>query len=104
VVCKARLGAGELRTVGDKVCEMRGAPRPASIEELRTASECEPLTEMRGSAPTAECLAQWERTTPEPKAEATTVEQMATTVELNVAFLDESFAAPLAFAALALYA
>ena len=28
VVCEARLGAGELRTVGDKVCEMRGAPKP----------------------------------------------------------------------------
>ena len=30
VVCKAKLGAGELKTVGDKVCETRGAVKPAS--------------------------------------------------------------------------
>merc|ERR1719182_68690 len=59
VVCKAKFGAGELKTVGDKVCETRGAPKPASTAELRVASKCEPLTEMRGSAPTDVCLAQW---------------------------------------------
>merc|ERR1719235_1709390 len=64
VVCKARYGAGELETVGDKVCETRGAPKPSTISELRIASECKPVTEMRGSAPTQECLAQWG--TPEP--------------------------------------
>merc|ERR1719258_602236 len=68
VVCKAKFGAGELRTVGDKVCETRGAPKPSSTAELRVASKCEPLTEMRGSAPTAECLAQWG--TPAPIEEA----------------------------------
>merc|ERR550537_1518794 len=52
VVCKAKFGAGELQTVGDKVCETRGAPKPASTAELRIASQCEPMTEMRGSAPT----------------------------------------------------
>merc|ERR1719310_396971 len=64
VVCKAKFGAGDLKTVGDKVCETRGAPKPASVAELRVASTCEPVTEMRGSAPTAQCLAQWG--TPEP--------------------------------------
>jgi hypothetical protein len=93
VVCKAKYGAGELQTVGDKVCEMRGAPKPASTAELRIASECEPMTEMRGSAPTAECLAQWG--TPEPQEDE---------VKPEVAFLDESFAATFAFAALAIYA
>jgi hypothetical protein len=63
VVCKARFGAGELKIVGDKVCETRGAPKPAS-SELRLASKCEPVTEMRGSSPTAQCLDQWG--TPEP--------------------------------------
>jgi len=67
-VCKARYGAGELQAVGDKVCETRGAPKPAaSTPELRVASACEPVTEMRGSAPTAECLAQWG--TPAPSDE-----------------------------------
>merc|ERR1719472_497021 len=59
VVCKAKFGAGELQTVGDKVCETRGAPKPASTAELRVASKCEPFTEMRGSVPTEVCLAQW---------------------------------------------
>merc|ERR1719269_341938 len=70
VVCKAKFGAGELETVGDKVCETRGAPKPESAAELRVASTCEPVTEMRGSAPAAECLAQW-KTTPEPAEEET---------------------------------
>merc|ERR1719224_424474 len=69
VVCKAKFGAGELQTVGDKVCETRGAPKPASTAELRIASQCEPMKEMRGSAPTAQCLAQWG--TPEPVPEET---------------------------------
>merc|ERR1712118_629733 len=64
VVCKAKYGAGELQTVGDKVCEVRGAPKPENAAELRVASTCEPITEMRGSAPTEQCLAQWG--TPEP--------------------------------------
>ena len=59
VVCKAKYWAGELETVGDKVCETRGAPKPASTAELRVASSCEPMTEMRGSAPSAQCLVQW---------------------------------------------
>jgi hypothetical protein len=93
VVCKARLGAAPLEPVGDKVCEMRGAPKPASTAELglRIASECEPMTEMRGSAPTAECLSAWG--TPAPR-----------NTELPPLLLEESFAAALAFAALALYA
>merc|ERR1719262_1142561 len=53
VVCKAKHGAGALETVGDKVCETRGAKKPASTAELRVASACEPVTEMRGSAPAA---------------------------------------------------
>jgi hypothetical protein len=91
VRCKAKLGAGELKTVGDKVCEMRGAPKPNSTAELRVANECEPMTEMRGSAPTDECLAQWG--TPEPDQRW-----------YGVDWLQESFAAPLLVAALALYA
>jgi hypothetical protein len=89
VVCKAKLGAGELQTVGDKVCEMRGAPKPASTAELRIASDCEPMTEMRGSSPTAECLAQWR--TPE-------------TYEYEDLLYETSFAAAFALAAIALYA
>jgi hypothetical protein len=100
VVCKAKYGEGELKTVGDKVCETRGAPKPASTAELRVASQCEPVKEMRGSAPTAECLAQWG--TPEPSAETPRTEAPA--AETDVALLPESFAAPLALAALALLA
>jgi hypothetical protein len=96
VVCKAKYGAGELQTVGDKVCEMRGAPKPASTAELRVASECEPVTEMRGSAPTTSCLAQWG--TPEPRSTEVPSEP------IDHPFLYDSFAAPVAFAALALYA
>ena len=43
--CKAKFGANELKTVGDKVCETRGAPKPASTAELLVASSCEPVTE-----------------------------------------------------------
>jgi hypothetical protein len=113
VVCKAKFGAGELKTVGDKVCETRGAVKPASTAELRVASTCEPMTQMRGSAPTGECLAQWGTPEPTEKAtEAPTTQAPAVTTEdeeeekkkpkpLNI---DESFATTLAFAALALYA
>merc|ERR1719387_1275082 len=80
IVCKARYGAGELQTVGDMVCQTRGAPKPKSVAELRVASECEPITEMRGSAPTAECLADWATTT-------TTTEP-----QTGAFLLDESFA------------
>jgi hypothetical protein len=77
IVCKAKYGAGDLETVGDKVCETRGAPKPTSIAELRIASQCEPITEMRGSAPTSDCLAQWG--TPEPTTKAPTTEAAPTT-------------------------
>jgi hypothetical protein len=99
VVCKAKYGAGELQTVGDKVCETRGAPKPSSTAELSVASKCEPVTEMRGSAPTAECLAQWG--TPEP----TDAPEQAETAD-RASLLDQSFAATsaLALACLALYA
>merc|ERR1711939_10630 len=63
VVCKAKYGAGELKTVGDKVCETRGAPKPVSTAELRVASKCTPVTEMRGSAPTWQCIAKWKGNT-----------------------------------------
>jgi hypothetical protein len=96
VVCKARYGADELKTVGDKVCEMRGAPKPASTAELRVASDCEPVTEMRGSAPTTSCLAQWG--TPEPRSTEVPSEPS------DHLMLYDSFAAPLALAALALHA
>ena len=66
MVCKAKFGVGELKTVGDKVCETRGAPKPASVGELRVASTCTPVTEMRGSAPAAQCLTQWATTTEAP--------------------------------------
>jgi hypothetical protein len=103
VVCKAKFGAGELQTVGDKVCETRGAPKPASTAELRVASKCESVTEMRGSAPTAACLAEWKTTTPEP-AEEETPEPAAAETPASMGLLFESFAAPLALAALALNA
>jgi hypothetical protein len=95
VICKAKFGAGELKKVGDKVCETRGAPKPASTTELRVASTCEPVTEMRGSAPTEECLAQWATTPAPPDAP----------VEPDMRpLLHESFASALAVAALALCA
>ena len=50
------------------------------------------VTEMRGSAPTAECRARWSK--PEPDDAEMRYEDL----------LDESFAAPLALAAMALYA
>jgi hypothetical protein len=111
VVCKAKFGAGDLETVGDKVCETRGAPKPASTAELRIASTCEPVTEMRGSAPTAQCLAQWG--TPEPTEEAPTQAAATTATDAptsatvaggDAILLDASFATTLAVAALALYA
>ena len=69
---------------------MRGAPKPTSTAELRTASECKPMTEMRGSAPTAECLTQWG-----------TQENEMVQHDLSP-LLDESFAAALALAAISL--
>jgi hypothetical protein len=96
VVCQAKLGAGELKTVGDMVCETRGAPKPSSTAELRVASTCEPMTEMRGDSPSDQCLAQW--ATPEPTKAPKT--QSPTEVSL----LPESFATALALTALALYA
>ena len=117
VVCKAKLGAGELKTVGDKVCESRGAPKPAStlsvdadefggvVVELPVASSCVPKTEMRGSSPTAQCLAQWG--TPAPTdAPETTQEAEETPAEKKMVapFIEESFATTFALAALALYA
>jgi len=106
VVCKAKFGAGDLKTVGDKVCETRGAPKPASTAELRVASQCEPMTEMRGSAPTAECVAQWgtpaPTDAPAPVTPAPTAEEPVAKVKVPV--VEESFATALAFAALALYA
>merc|ERR1719248_543539 len=109
VVCKAKFGVGELKTVGDKVCETRGAPKPASIAELRVASSCEPVTDMRGSAPTAQCLAQWG--TPAPVEEKPNTPAPGSRpgiysppVEVTVPVIEESFASTLALAALALYA
>jgi hypothetical protein len=108
VVCKAKFGAGELKTVGDKVCETRGAKKPASAVELRVASQCEPMTEMRGSAPASECLAQWgtpEPTdAPVPATEAPAAEAPAKVEKVAVPIMEESFATALALAALALYA
>jgi hypothetical protein len=94
VVCKAKFGHGELKTVGDKVFETRGAPKPASTAELRVDSSCTPVTEMRGSSPTAQCLAQW--ATPAPTDAPWAPEDLT--------LLDESFATTFALAALALYA
>jgi len=109
VVCKAKFGVGELKTVGDKVCETRGAEKPASTAELRVASVCEPVTEMRGSAPTAQCLAQWG--TPAPVEEKPSTPAPGSRpgidsppVEVTVPVIEESFASTLALAALALYA
>jgi hypothetical protein len=104
VVCKAKYGAGKLRTVGDKVCETRGAPKPSSTAELRIASMCKPVTEMRGSAPTAECLAQWG--TPEPTDAPDGGAATEETPEDRAPLLVESFAATsaLALAGLSLYA
>jgi hypothetical protein len=103
VVCKAKYGAGELQTVGDKVCETRGAPKPASTAELRVAAACEPVTEMRGSAPVAQCLTQWATTVAPAQTTAAPAATEATKVATPSA-VELSFAAPLALAALALYA
>jgi len=111
VVCKARMGSEELQTVGDKVCEMRGAPKPASTAELRIASTCEPVTEMRGDAPTSKCLAQWATTTTTIRpTEAPTAAAVSGTSapeedkKVDVPVIQQSFAAAMAFVALALYA
>ena len=103
--CNWKFGADELKTVGDKVCETRGAPKPASTAELRVDSSCTPLTEMRGSSPTAQCLAQW--ATPAPTdAPETTQEAEETPAEKKMVapLIEESFATTFALAALALYA
>jgi len=109
VVCKAKFGAGELETVGDKVCETRGAPKPETAAQLRVTSGCEPITEMRGDAPTQQCLAQWG--TPEPTDAAPTTTTVAPTTAATakktvpaVAPIELSFATTFALAALALYA
>jgi len=110
VVCKAKFGVGELKTVGDKVCETRGAQKPASTAELRVASVCEPVTEMRGSAPTAQCLAQW--ATPAPVEEKPSTPAPGSRPGIDsppldpetIPLIEESFASTLALAALALYA
>jgi hypothetical protein len=64
---------------------------------------------MRGSAPTAQCLAQWG--TPEPTEKATEAPATQAPAETTVEevkpvppVMEESFAAALAFAALALHA
>merc|ERR1719174_1905044 len=109
VVCKAKYGSGELQTVGDKVCETRGAPKPSSPTELRTASTCEPITEMRGSSPAAQCLTTW--ATPEPAketaapvAEETAAPTAAPVAEAETPVLQASAFGTFALAALALYA
>jgi hypothetical protein len=105
VVCKAKFGAGELQTVGDKVCETRGAPKPSSSAELRVASVCEPLKEMRGSAPTAQCLAEWG--SPQPSdvpATPASATEMPPVEQGRLPILDDSCATTLAIAALALNA
>jgi hypothetical protein len=115
VVCKAKFGAGDLKTVGDKVCETRGAPKPTSVGELRVASQCTPFKDMRGSAPTATCLAQWgtpEPTTTKPtttaapttKAAATAAAAEAKAEPVKPLVIEESFAAAMAFVALAIHA
>merc|ERR1719263_1497562 len=107
VVCKAKFGAGELKTVGDKVCETRGAVKPASIAELRVASTCEPVTEMRGSAPTAQCLAQWATPEPTDAPAVPTTQAPAKTEDVEKVaepLVQQSFATTLALAAIALYA
>jgi hypothetical protein len=103
VVCKAKYGAGELETVGDKVCEMRGAPKPTSAAELRTAAGCEPVTEMRGSAPAAECLATWGTAAPNGAGSADSP-TAAPPANMEDRLMVNSFATALAFAALALFA
>merc|ERR1719463_963569 len=112
VVCKAKFGVGELKTVGDKVCETRGAAKPASTAELRVASVCEPVTEMRGSSPTAQCLAQWgtpapveeKPNTPAPGSRPGIDSPPTDPAKVTVPVIEESFASTLALAALVLYA
>jgi hypothetical protein len=86
-----------------------------SVSELRVASQCTPVTEMRGSAPTAQCLTQWgtpEPTTTKPTtteaptkaAAAATAAPAAKQAEVKPLVIQESFAAAMAFLALALHA
>merc|ERR1719314_55882 len=98
VVCKAKYGAGELETVGDKVCETRGAPKPASTAELRVAATCTPVTEMRGSAPVAQCLTQWATTVAPAQTTAAPAATEAVTKVATPSAVELSFAAPLALA------
>ena len=94
---------------------MRGAPKPASTAELRVASSCVPVTEMRGSSPTAQCLAQWgtpapveeKPNTPAPGSRPgidSPLTDPAKPAEVTVPVIEESFASTLALAALVLYA
>jgi hypothetical protein len=106
VVCKAKYGEGELETVGDKVCETRsydGALKPVSVAELKMASQCTPKKDLRGSSPTVQCLTEWKKvpTTAKPTVVATAA---PATAPASLAVIEESFAAPLAVVALALFA
>jgi hypothetical protein len=110
-VCKAKYGSGDLKKVGDKVCGTRGAPKPVSSAEQRIASTCEPVTEMRGSAPTAQCLAEWAAAEPQfdpaPTTAAPTKEHQPVQDKSKVAvepLIQESLATTIAVVALALYA
>jgi len=73
------------------------------------ASVCEPVTEMRGSAPTEQCLAQWGTPAPVEEKKSTPAPGSrpgidSPPVEVTVPVIEESFASTLALAALALYA
>merc|ERR1719420_155581 len=96
VVCKARFGAGPLETVGDLVCETRGAPKPASPAVLRIANMCEPMTEMRGDAPAAECLVQWGTPAPEPEATEIETETSTETTQTSTETSTETSPKPIA--------
>jgi hypothetical protein len=60
------------------------------------------MTEMRGSAPAAQCLDQWATAAPSDAPTQTPAEE--TSAEAMKPLLQESFATALAFAALALSA
>ena len=65
------------------------------------------MTDMRGSAPTAECQAQWRANTtsePEPEQIRGATPQPEAIQDANELWIQESFAAALALGALGLYA
>ena len=66
-MCKASLRDGGLETVGDRVCETRGTPKPTwDASPERMAAECTVLPTLRDDQPTEQCMEKSPRPSPAP--------------------------------------